>query len=313
MTRYAAAALAALALLAGCAKSAQPSSATAPSSLPSAFPLTVEAPTPARIAAKPTRIVSLSPTLTEDLFAEGAGPQVVAVDNESNYPANAPMTSLSGYTPNVEAIAGYRPDLVLISDDTDGLSASLARLGIPTLLEPAATTLGDAYTEMEQVGQATGHLAAANSLVQATKSKISALVAGAPKEARAPTYYYELDQTLYTVTSKTFVGSLFSLVGMKNIADAYDNPSDGGYPQLNAETLLSANPDYIFLADTICCQQSEATVAARPGYSTLAAVKDHHVIALNDDIASRWGPRVTVLLADIVDALKGVAPSPTPS
>ncbi|HLI56811.1 MAG TPA: helical backbone metal receptor [Actinomycetota bacterium] len=312
MNRWVAVAAVAL-LAAGCTKSVKATSGGTPSSLPSAFPLTVEAATPVRIAARPTRIVSLSPTATEDLFAEGAGPQVVAVDDESNYPPSAPMTSLSGYTPNVEAIAGYRPDLVVISDDTNGLSASLGRIGIPTLLEPAASTLTDAYTEMEQIGQATGHLAAADALVQTTKSKIAALVASAPKESTPPTYYYELDQTLYTVTSKTFVGSLFGLVGMKSVADASDNPSDGGYPQLNAETLLAANPDYIFLADTICCQQSETTLAARPGYSTLTAVKDHRVIALNDDIASRWGPRVTVLLTDIVDALKGVSPSPAPS
>ncbi|MGH2717013.1 MAG: ABC transporter substrate-binding protein [Actinomycetota bacterium] len=300
-------------LAAGCAKGTSTAATVTPSNLPSAFPLTVKAPTPVRITTKPTRIVSLSPTATEDLFAEGAGSQVIAVDSESDYPPNAPMTSLSAYTPNVEAIAGYHPDLVVISNDTSGLIASLARVGIPTLIEPAANNLNDAYTEMEQIGQATGHLAAANTLVQSTKSKIGGLIAQVPKKSPAPTYYYELDQTLYTATSKTFVGSLFSLVGMKNIADAYDTPTDGGYPQLNTETLLASNPDYIFLADTLCCQQSEATIAARPGYSTLTAVKDHRVIALNDDVASRWGPRITVLLTGIIDALKGVSPSPTPS
>lgn len=305
--------VAAALLAAGCAKSAKTATSSPPSSLPSAFPLTVQAPTPVHLAVKPRRIVSLSPTATEDLFAVGAGSQVVAVDDQSDYPAGVPKTSLSGYTPNVEAIAGYKPDLVVISGDTNGLVASLARLSIPTLIEPSANTLSDAYSEIQQIGQATGHLAAATTLVESTKSKVASLVAQAPKKSPAPTYYYELDQTLYTVTSKTFVGSLFSLVGMKDIADAYDTPSDGGYPQLNAETLLSSNPNYIFLADTVCCQQSETTVAARPGYATLSAVKDHHVIALNDDIASRWGPRITVLLTDIVDALKGLSPSPTRS
>lgn len=243
----------------------------------------------------------------------GAGSQVVAAGNESDCPPNAPKTSLPGYTPNVEAIAGYHPDLVVISDDANGLSAGLKSLGIPVLLEPAADTLDDAYTEMEQIGEATGNVAAAEALVQSTKNHIKALVAEAPKAARSPTYYCELDQTLYTATSDTFVGSLFTLVGMKNVADGKNPSASGGYPQLGAETPLAANPDYISLADTICCNQSAATVAARPGFSTLSAVKDHHVIALNDDIASRWGPRITVLLTDIVDALKGVTPWPAAS
>jgi iron complex transport system substrate-binding protein len=297
-----------------CAHTSAAQPAGSASALPTTFPVTIaSASASVTIPHRPDRIVSLSPTLTEDLFAEGAGPQVVAVDNQSDYPPGAPVTALSGYTPNVEAIAGYRPDLVVISDDTNGLSASLTKLGIPTLLEPAANTLNEVYAEMDQLGEATGHLAAAEALAESTRTRVQALVAQAPKHTPAPTYFYELDPTLYTATSKTFVGSLFSLLGMKNIADRYGSVSAGGYPQLNAEALLQADPDYIFLADTICCQQSPASVARRPGYGALAAVKDHHVIPLNDDVASRWGPRVTVLLSDIVAALEGGSPSPAPS
>jgi iron complex transport system substrate-binding protein len=91
---------------------------------------------------------------------------------------------------------------------------------------------------------------------------------------------------------------------MVDIADRAGSSTD--YPQLNAETLLSNNPDLIFLADTKCCGQSAATVSARPGYSTIAAVKNGRVVALDDDIASRWGPRVTDLLSKIVDADRSV-------
>ena len=96
-------------------------------------------------AAMPTRIVSLSPTATEDLFAIGAGKQVVAVDNQSNYPKNAPLTKLSGYTPNAEAIAGYKPDLVVVSFDGNHIVEALGKLKIPVLVEPTASTLADAY------------------------------------------------------------------------------------------------------------------------------------------------------------------------
>ena len=106
------------------------------------------------------------------------------------------------------------------------------------------------------------------------------------------------------MTSATFVGQLLNLLGMRSIADAATGAAAaGGYPQLSAEYIIKANPDYIILADTICCHQSAATVARRPGWSSLSAVRQGHVVALNDDIASRWGPRTTDLLRTVETAI----------
>jgi iron complex transport system substrate-binding protein len=132
------------------------------------------------------------------------------------------------------------------------------------------------------------------------KSELSKLVTDLPNRSQPLTYYYELDNTYYSVTSKTFIGALFTAAGLVNIADAGN--TDNPYPQLSAETILKADPDLIFLADTKCCDQSAATVAARPGWGGLAAVKNNGVVALDDDIASRWGPRVVDLQRAIVDA-----------
>lgn len=306
--RCAAPAAAVALLLAACTKTA--TTATSTPSGGGTFPQTIQATNgPVTIKAKPARIVSLSPSATEDLYAEGAGPQVVAVDEDSNYPAGVPKTSLSGVSPNVEAIAGYRPDLVVISGDVQGLVANLTKLGITVLTEPAAHTLADAYAQMTQLGVATGHAAAATSLVNTTKASMGRLLASLPSPSTAETYYYELDQTYYTATSHTFIGSLFTLAGLKNVADPHDDGS--GYPQLNPETIIAANPAFVFLADTKCCGQNATTVAARPGWSTLTAVKDHRVEVLDDDIASRWGPRVTDLMSAIVQAVKGGGASPT--
>ena len=297
--------LAVCATLAACSSKAGVTASGSASPTTASYPVTVQAGNGSvTVAARPVRIVSLSPTSTEDLFAIGAGAQVVAVDDQSDYPATAPKTSLSGFTPNVEAIAGYHPDLVVVSDDVKGLVAALKALGIPTLLDAPAATLDDAYAQITQLGTAMGHLADAAHLVASMKTQVSGMLAKVPKRATALTYYYELDPTLYTVTAHTFVGALFAAAGLKNVADAAGGATD--YPQLNAETLLSANPDLIFLADTKCCGQSATTVGARPGYGTLGAVKNGRVVALDDDIASRWGPRVTDLLSRIVDAASAV-------
>jgi len=267
------------------------------------FPVTVTAADgPVHIKSRPGSIISLSPTATEMLYAIGAGRQVKAVDDDSDYPPQAPRTKLSGYTPNVEAIVAYKPDLVVISDNVDGLAKRLAAFSIPVLQLPAPAGLAGVYTEFSELGRATGHAAQAQREEASMQKQIQKIVVSVPHRAHLLTYYYELDQTYYSLTSATFIGKLLGLLGLKSIADSAKGATDG-YPQLSAEYILHAQPDYLILADTLCCQQSPATVARRPGWSALTAVKKGHIIALNDDIASRWGPRIVDLLRDVATGL----------
>jgi len=257
------------------------------------------------IAHAPRRIVSLSPTSTEDLFALGAGAQVVAVDDESDYPTNAPRTKLSGFQPNVEAIAGYRPDLVVISDESPAsLAPALRKLGIPVLVNPAARSLGQAYAEIEQLGLATGRRTQARDLVKRMKSQIAASVRAAHRWGRGLSVYDEISQEYYAAASGTVVGQLFALFGLRNIADRAPDPQGLGYPQLSAEYVVAANPDIVLLNDTVCCGQSATSVARRPGWSKMTAVRKHTIVALNEDVASRWGPRMPTLAAEVARAVK---------
>jgi cobalamin transport system substrate-binding protein len=291
-------------LVAGCATREQASTNQPPETFESqseAFPVTVTPSTgdPLTIPKRPSRIVSLSASNTETLFALGAGKQVVAVDDQSDYPPDAPKTDLSGLTPNVEAISTYNPDLVVVSDDADNLVQSMAAVKVPVLVVPAPSTLDDVYAGMELIGKATGH--PARDLVEKTRSGLSKVVADTPK-SEGLTYYHEVDTTLYSATSKTFIGQVYSLFGLTNIADPADKDK-GGYPQLSNEAILQANPDLIFLADVQCCAQNATTVAARPGWDTLNAVKNGNVVELDDDLASRWGPRIVDLAKSIAAAV----------
>jgi ABC-type Fe3+-hydroxamate transport system substrate-binding protein len=256
------------------------------------------------VPAEPKRIVSLSPTHTETLFAIGAGSQVVAVDDYSNHPSNAPRTKLSGFKPNAEAIIAYKPDLVVLSDDLDGIVKALGKVKVPVLLEPAATNLDEVYDEINDLGQATGHTAEAKKVTDGMRAEIQKTVAASAK-AKGLTYYHELDNQLHTVTSKTFVGQVYGLFGLQNIADKADKAS-GGYPQLSREYLLRQDPELIFLADTKCCAQSAGSLAKRPGWSDLDAVGHGGVVELDDDIASRWGPRLAEFVKAIGDAVQKV-------
>jgi iron complex transport system substrate-binding protein len=284
---------------AGCGQDGSTSGAAAPAGQEAAFPVTLDTPGgKLTLERQPQRIVSMSPTATEMLFAIGAGGQVTATDSNSNYPKEAPTTDLSAYEPNLEAIAGYKPDLVVYSDDPGDLAAGLGKLGIPALAQPAAKGLDDTYAQLDQLGRATGHLAEAGRLTESMRAEIQKITAGSRPE-RPLTYYHELDKNLYTATSSTFIGQLYKQLGMENIADAADKEGTG-YPQLSAEYVVKADPDLIFLADTKCCGQSASTVAARDGWEQLTAVRSGGVVELDDDVASRWGPRV-------VDFLKTVA------
>ena len=279
-----------------------PTGASATASTGSAaFPVTVTGTGgDVTIDARPERIVSLSPTATEDLFAIGAGEQVIAVDDQSNFPPEAPMTELSGFEPNVEAIAGYEPDLVVFATEPGDLGSALETLGVTALQLDAAPTLEVAYEQIVQLGLATGHQAEGEALVVDMRSRVDELVAGADPSAGL-SFYYELDDTFYSATSKTFIGQLFELLGLENIADPAGKGS-GGYPQLSAEYIIEADPDLIFLADTKCCGQSPETVAERPGWDEIAATTNGGVVPLDEDVAQRWGPRVVDLLGEIAAA-----------
>ncbi len=269
-----------------------------------AFPVTVTGENgEVTIEEQPESIVSMSATATEMLFAMGAGTQVEAVDSTSNYPEDAPVTDLSAFTPNAEAIAAYQPDLVVLSDDMNGIVAALDALAVPTLLLGGAQTLEDSYEQMATLGAATGHADDAEKVVQDVQERIDAAVESAP-DAEGMSVYHELDPSYYSASSSTFIGSVYTLFGLENIAD--DAPgAETGYPQLSAEYVVGAAPDLIVLADTICCEQTAEGVAERPAFDTVPAVQEGRILAASDDIASRWGPRVADFAESVAEALNG--------
>ncbi len=260
-------------------------------------------------AVSPARIVSLSPTHTEILFAIDAGERVVAVDAMSNHPPEAAgvLTALSGYEPNVESIVAYEPDLVVIGDDYIGLAEQLASVGIQSWTSPAPQTLEEVFGQIEDLGERVGRATEASQLAETMRTEIESVVQSSPELDQPLSYFHELDDSYFTVTSNTFVGSVYGLFGLRNIADAAEANSD--YPQLSAEFIISQNPDLVFLADTKCCGVSPESVSARPGWNSLTAVVDSRVIALDDDVASRWGPRLVDFVRAIADAIERIVQS----
>jgi iron complex transport system substrate-binding protein len=284
------------ALAGGCGESSDPP----PAATSEEFPVTVAGVTVER---RPERIVSLSPSATETLFAVGAGPQVVAVDSESDHPAGVPRTKLSSYEPNVEAIAGYEPDLVVVPADVprDAI-AGLRRLRLTVIAQPAPEDLEAAYEQMRELGAATGRREDGERLAREVRARVERAIAGAPDASLK--VFHELDPDLYSASSDTFIGRIYARLGLRNVADRAAESSGSPYPQLSAEGVVSANPDLIVLADSECCGQTPARVRRRAGWGVVAAVRDGAVVSVDDDIASRWGPRIPEFVERVAAAME---------
>ena len=249
----------------------------------------------------PQRIVSLSPAATEILFAIGAGGQVVAVDSFSNHPPEAPVTDLSAYDPNVEAVTAFDPDLVVIFYDANDLVAGLSALGIPVLVIPAPAGIEDGYGAMVELGLATGRADEAAAAINTMRSEIDAALAAAPD--RAVRIYHELDESYYSASSSGFVGAVYTALGATNIADEADG-GGYGFPQLTEEYIVEADPELIVITNH--ASYTVTDVAARPGWEQVTAVRNGNIVVVEADVASRWGPRLPRFVAVVAEALSSV-------
>lgn len=267
------------------------------------FPAKVELPgqEPVTLTQQPKRIVSLSPSATESLYAIGAGDQVTAVDSYSNYPPEAPRTELSSLEADAASVGAQNPDLVVAPDSATDLAEGLRAVDVPVLLTPAPEDLDGVYGEIEALGRATGNSGQAQKVVNGMRGEIADIVRKTPKAPEQLSYFHEVSPDYYTTTSRSFLGNIYAKFGLRNIAD----DAQGDFPQLSEEQILRADPDLVFLADGKCCQTNPEAVGKRPGWRTVNAVRGGNVVQLDEDVAGRWGPRVVDLVREISEGVSG--------
>ena len=249
---------------------------------------------------KPDRIISLSPTATEMLFAIGAGGNVVAVDSHANFPKDAPLTNLSALEPNLEAIASYKPDLVIIAFEIGNLKVDLNAVGIEVLMLPATPTVEDALKQILEIGDITGNEENAEKLVVKIRSQIKTISLqreGKPKFS----VYHELDENYYSPSTWSFLGNIYDILGFKNIADEADTAKTG-YPKLSAEYIMVSNPDIIVTSGLK--NDNQLKFASRAGWNAIKAVQNEAIISVEPDIAGRWGPRLIDFCEQIIHKLR---------
>ena len=248
------------------------------------------------------RIISLTPTATELLFAIGAGDQVVGVTEYCNFPPEAAKKTrvggFSGATISVEQIVVLKPDLVLLSGDMHGkVIALLENLGVRTFaLEPAS--FADVYRDIRAVGLLAGRTSRAEAVVADMERRIAAIPPWKAGEPRPGVFWELWDDPLMTAGGSTFVSEAIALAGGRNVFEDLKER----WPMVNLEQLMLRKPDWIIAGDDHGETLNAAAVARRSGWSALPAVRNGRVAVVDSDIVSRGGPR----LADAVEALAAI-------
>lgn len=260
-----------------------------------------------RLQSAAQRIVSLAPSNTEILFAVGAGKQVVGREDFSNYPEEAAaVVSVGGSTGkyNLEEVAKLQPDLILASPLTSPEDLkSLQEITSSVYVLPNPKDLEEMYANLVLVGTLTGHEAEAEKLVADLRGRAKAVLDKVAGVTEKPTVFYELDATdpakPWTAGSGTFIDMLIGMAGGVNIGASLQ----GEYAQISQEELIVKDPQVIFLGDALYGGITPESVAARPGWDGISAVKNNRVLTINDDLVSRPGPRMVDGLEALATAL----------
>jgi iron complex transport system substrate-binding protein len=276
--------------LAACGEEEEPATGPEPTAATAGFPITVTRSDGREltIAQAPQRIASLSPGATEILYAVGAGPQIVATDLQSDYPAEAENTTrLDAYQPNLEAIAAVEADLIVIGTNQDDIVQALDGLGETALYLDMPESIDGVMEEVRLLALASGHAEEGESLAQEMEDRIDAVTSKLADVEEGPRIYHELDNTFFTVAPDSFVGDFYNLLKARNIAEG----ATTAYPQFNQEEILDRDPEVIILADADAGESAQ-TVKARPGWGVISAVKNDRIYVIDPDIVSRPSPRV---------------------
>jgi iron complex transport system substrate-binding protein len=241
------------------------------------------------VPARPERLVSIGPSITAFLFALGAGPRVVGVDDFSDEPAEAATREhVGGIKVNFEKVVALKPDLVFSVKFSDGTIEKLQAASLNVLVvDPQSVS--DVAKTATLLGKAVG--ADGEALARSIQRRVDAVRTKTANVTTRPRVYHEIDASdpakIFTVGPGSYINDLIDIAGGANIAAR----AASAYPQLSAEEILRTDPEIIVLAADAYSAKA-ADVAARQGWSIIAAVKSNRILTIDPNLINRPGPRV---------------------
>lgn len=270
---------------------------TAETESPASFPLTLESSDGETLTLEepPQRIMTLSAHATQIVCGIGAGDDLVAVEQYANCPEGSDeKPALDAYQPNLEAMVGYEPDLVFISQDVDGIVGALRRTGTAVLYLDLPLSIDGIYDEIEMFGRITGREGEAADVITDMRDRIGAIEEELADLDQGPRIFHELDPLLYTAAPDSFIGELYTLLKAENIAEG----AVEAYPQLSAEVVVERDPEVIILADEDSGVTAES-VASRPGWNDITAIREGRICVIDPNQISQPAPSVIDALEDL--------------
>lgn len=242
----------------------------------------------------PSSIVALSPSAAEILFAVGAGNQVSAVCEFTDYPPEAAQKPIvggfDGKTFSMESILSYKPDLLYITDGMHNfLIEQLNQYGIKYYLSKA-DSIASVKNEILDIGKITGHEKEALSVVEEMDSKINSIKIASTQK----TIYYEIwNSPFMTAGSKSFLTDVIKSAGYKNIFDDVEE----AYPIVSEESIIARKPEIILISSS--SGLTKDSIKSRKGWETIPAVQNDNIIIIDDNLYTRPAPRIADVVVEL--------------
>ena len=237
------------------------------------------------------RVVSLSTTHTEIIQTLGGENLLVGIDSFSE--SELPIEKIDAFTVTADELVNLNPDLVIVAFDFNGIIDGLEALNLNYVLLPPARNFDEVYTQIMEIGNLINKSEESIDLVSEMENDVAEIIENF--SAQNVKVFHEIGYTygIYTVNENSFIGEIYNLLGVDNIANFKEDPFGSGYPEFSEEEILMANPNLIIVGHSDYLNKDLST---RVGWEEITAIQSGNLFFLDENLANNWGTNTVDLL-----------------
>ena len=237
------------------------------------------------------RVVSLSTTHTEIIQTLGGENLLVGIDSFSE--SELPIEKIDAFTVTADELVNLNPDLVIVAFDFNGIIDGLEALNLNYVLLPPARNFDEVYTQIMEIGNLINKSEESIDLVSEMENDVAEIIESF--SAQNVKVFHEIGYTygIYTVNENSFIGEIYNLLGVDNIANFKEDPFGSGYPEFSEEEILMANPNLIIVGHSDYLNKDLST---RVGWEEITAIQSGNLFFLDENLANNWGTNTVDLL-----------------
>ena len=249
---------------------------------------------------KEQRVISLSTTHTEVIQVLGGGNLLVGIDSFSE--TDLPAERIDAFTVTAEDLVKLNPDLVVVAFDFNGIIEGLENLQINYVLLPPARNYEDVYFQIEEIGNLINKVDESKNLVSSMKNDVEKIIEAFSQENIKVFHEIGFTYGIYTINENSFIGEIYNLLGIENIANLKEDPFGSGYPEYSEEEVINSDPNLIVVGHSDYLNKDLST---RIGWEEITAVKSSNVYFLDENLANNWGASTVDLINTLSELGQG--------